>query len=152
VLPSRDRAPVWPAGLVGSIAHTSDRAVAAVAVSEQTAGIGLDLEDVRRVASAPVEGLVADAEERRWIAGDPIHLIKLFSAKEAIFKAFYPRHGSFFDFDAVHLDAVPDGFVATLRLALADWPAGSRCLVRCRDRGHHVLASVLLPPLAPTPA
>ena len=146
VLPDKDRAPIWPAGLVGSITHTAERALAAVAPAERTLGIGLDLEDVRRNISEHMDKLVADAAERQWIAGDPVRFISVFAAKEAIFKAFYPRHGAFFGFDAVHLDPAPDGFTATLRSPLADWPEASRCLVHCRQHGDHVLASLLLPP------
>lgn len=148
ILPGRNREPIWPAGLVGSISHTADRAVAAVAAAERTAGVGLDIEEVGGVDSTPLEDMVADKEERRWIAGDPTRFIRVFSAKEAIFKAFYPRHGAYFGFEAVHLDPMSDGFVATLRLALADSPAGSRCIVGSRLDGRHILSAVLLPPLA----
>lgn len=151
VLAGPDRAPVWPPGLIGSITHTNALAAAAVAPARQAGGLGLDLEPAEGDGSLDMARLVAGPAERAWIDGSPARLICLFSAKEAIYKAFYPRHRAFFDFDAVHLDPRPGGFVATLMVPLADWSAGSRFHVRSQTRGGHVLSSVVLPSEPPEP-
>lgn len=128
------RAPVWPPGVVGSISHAGGEAVAAAAWSREVAALGLDLEVIRPL-DAGVAGLIADPAEQAWIGGDPARLIRLFSAKESIFKALYPLHGAFFDFDAVHLDPAqtdprgdPSGlrpaFIATLQKPLDPYRAG----------------------------
>ena len=44
VITGQDRAPVWPAGLVGSISHTKDYCVAAVAHSNDIHIMGIDIE------------------------------------------------------------------------------------------------------------
>ena len=41
-----DRAPIWPAGVVGSITHTNRFAAAAVALDTRARAIGLDTEHV----------------------------------------------------------------------------------------------------------
>jgi enterobactin synthetase component D len=96
-----DRAPVWPGGVVGSISHTREVAAAAVG---RVAGLGIDLEkllndqaleDVRKVALAPVEW------ER--VKGDRGLVTALFSAKETLFKCVYPRTGVFLDFSDAEL-------------------------------------------------
>ena len=48
-LPSNsDRTPSWPAGVVGSITHSTDHCAAAVARASQFASLGIDLEEVNR--------------------------------------------------------------------------------------------------------
>src|SRR5207245_224467 len=44
LLPSPDRAPRWPPGIVGSISHTSDYCVAVVARQRDFLGVGVDAE------------------------------------------------------------------------------------------------------------
>lgn len=55
---SRHRAPIWPDSVVGSISHTSDKAVA-VAVAMRALdvlGLGIDIERVRGVGACPYGG------------------------------------------------------------------------------------------------
>ena len=101
----QDRAPTWPAGIVGSISHCNDWAAAAVALATDFDGIGLDIE-----TRAPLdENLLAmicrddeltqiDAVESR------LQLAKLiFSAKESVFKCIWPRVRRFIDFQEVEI-------------------------------------------------
>jgi len=101
-LPQRpDRRPAWPAGAVGSISHSGDYCAAVVARRADCAGIGLDAERWgrvrpeiwRRIATAPelawLERLGDDAD--RWAT-------RLFSAKEAFYKAQYARSERFLGF------------------------------------------------------
>lgn len=145
VLVGPQREPQWPPGLRGSITHCGDMAAAAVAEASITEGLGLDVEDSRRITS-DVEAMVTDAIERRWSAGDPLRVAMLFSAKESIFKAFYRLRGELFGFEAVRLRATPEGLRATLRERLGpDHPAGAVVEVGCVRRGPLVMTSVLLP-------
>lgn len=91
ILRRGDGAPVWPAGVVGSITHTRGYAAAAVAPAARFLGIGVDAERVEmlndRVARRlflPEElaGLEGVAPEAR-----AAFAMMLFSAKEACFKA-----------------------------------------------------------------
>ncbi len=138
-------APVWPADVVGSITHSAGLGAAAVAPAARAHGIGLDLEDVTAVRDAGIARLVADDMEQRWIDGDRARLVSVFSAKEAVYKAFQPTRGVFFGFDAVTLRGTEDGFEAVLREAMGPgYPAGWRFEVRCITQGTLVLTGVLL--------
>jgi enterobactin synthetase component D len=117
VLVGTYRDPVWPHGIVGSITHTSDLAAALVAWADRTDGVGIDAEHIRHAPE--LEAHVPIVEERRWLdETEPSvrarELIALFSAKEAVFKAFYPRVGRFFGFDAASLRPARGGFRARL--------------------------------------
>jgi 4'-phosphopantetheinyl transferase EntD len=95
-------APIWPAGVSGSITHTDDYAAAVVA---RTGHIGIDVELLARIAD--VAGLaerVALASERHVPVG------VVFSAKESVYKCLYPTAGQFLEFADVELAFDRDGF------------------------------------------
>lgn len=98
-------APTWPAGLVGSIAHTDLHGIALVGRTTSVGAVGVDIE--RLAPRGDIERLVAFDAELDWVAaGDADRrTLELFSAKEAIFKAVYPTVGVRFGFDAVRLEA-----------------------------------------------
>ncbi len=95
IVADTDRVPVWPAGVVGSIAHCPGYRVAAVASSCAVAGLGIDAEPNRNV-SREILTRIASQEEKAMVwelfSSDPgIAWDRLlFSAKEAIYKAWYP--------------------------------------------------------------
>ena len=99
VLRGAGREPLWPAGVVGSITHCSSRAIAVVAKTEKVQAIGIDLEDVDHFPEE-IADLVANEAERDWVLSEDsrLRLAMLFSAKESIYKAFYPLEHRFFDF------------------------------------------------------
>lgn len=89
------RAPAWPAGFIGSISHTSDYAVAAVARLGDLAGIGVDVEDWRRLGQHLEPRILTARELDRELAGleaDARRVVVaiLFSAKEAFYKLQHP--------------------------------------------------------------
>lgn len=83
-----DGAPVFPAGFVGSIAHTRRLAVAAVCPAREARGIGVDLET--DTVGEHLHRILLREEEREhlWTPADEPTLRALFVAKEAAFKAF----------------------------------------------------------------
>ncbi len=98
-----DGAPVWPLGVVGSMAHDDDFAVAAVASATSFSGLGIDIEpceplaeDVAAIVKMP--GDVLDGAEER-LAGR-----LLFAAKEAVYKAVFPRDQVVLGFEDVVID------------------------------------------------
>jgi 4'-phosphopantetheinyl transferase EntD len=102
-----DRAPVWPAGITGSITHCATACVAAVGRYSDWAGIGIDLEE-----STPLDPLlvaqVCTLAEQQWLGTQPATergiLAKLiFSAKESAYKAQYSVTGLLFGFDALEI-------------------------------------------------
>jgi 4'-phosphopantetheinyl transferase EntD len=115
-----NREPQWPAGVVGSITHTAGFRAAAVARRSVLASIGIDTEQndplpdgVQQLVTVPgeVEMLAALAEAVGGIHWDRL----LFSAKEAVYKAWYPLTARWLGFEDARLTIDPAG---TFRAAL----------------------------------
>jgi 4'-phosphopantetheinyl transferase EntD len=106
---TRRGAPVWPVGTVGSITHCAGYRAAAVARAGEPVSIGIDAEPNGPLPEGVAE-VVALAEERdmlaRMRAADPaVHWDRLlFSAKESVFKAWYPLTRRELDFAEARLD------------------------------------------------
>ena len=97
--------PLWPAGIVGSIAHTQELAIAAVASRGTHAGIGVDIELQDRAEPAVHPLLFTDREREIHRDRD---LTLLFSAKEACYKLYRPIAGRYLDFLDVEIDDIDD--------------------------------------------
>ena len=105
LLRDEDRVPRWPEGIVGSISHTGSICVAAVGRESQYSGVGLDIEPDEPVES-DIGRVVCREGEHDWVAeatgderGRRTRII--FSVKEAVYKAFYPRTREFWSFQDV---------------------------------------------------
>jgi len=88
--------PIWPDGIVGSLAHESKIAVAAMAKQRDYLSLGIDIEPAEALDPNLLE-LVATAKERQTIPDEPCSGRLLFSVKEAVYKAVYPLDGVFLD-------------------------------------------------------
>lgn len=95
--------PVWPAGVVGSLAHDDQVAVAAVGLQRDFGSIGVDVEPARALPADMLE-LVASADELRRIDRDPLKARLLFAAKEAVYKAAYRPDRTFLEFPDIEID------------------------------------------------
>jgi 4'-phosphopantetheinyl transferase EntD len=95
--------PMWPPGIVGSLSHSENHAVAALASSELFAGLGIDVEPT---APLPMEILsfVALPQERELLDRGSIQSRILFCAKEAAYKAVYPIDGRFLEMHDILVD------------------------------------------------
>ncbi len=102
--PAAGGAPEWPAGLVGSMTHCPGYRAAAVARMDDVAALGIDGE-VHAPLPAGVLDLVALPVERAHLTElltrlPRIHWDRvLFSAKESIYKAWFPLVGVWLDFE-----------------------------------------------------
>lgn len=96
-------APVWPAGVTGSLAHQEQVAVAAVARSADFLALGVDIEAAEELPGDLVE-VIATASESSVYPQDLLRSRILFSAKEAVFKALYPLDRRFLDFHDIEVD------------------------------------------------
>jgi len=103
VIKSASGAPVWPAGLMGSLAHSRQVAVAALARHGDFAGIGVDVEPAEPI-DADLVRMVATATERHAIADDPLQCRVLFAVKEAVYKCVNPLDGLFLEHHDVEAD------------------------------------------------
>lgn len=123
LLPGPRREPLWPDGVVGSISHCPGLAVAVAARSADTLAIGIDVETDAPLPTN-VAGSVMDAGEahaiERLTAQDPATpwARLLFSAKESLYKAWYPLRHEWLGFEDVGIELAPDGtFLAGIRRA-----------------------------------
>lgn len=133
-----DRAPLWPPGIVGSIAHADGLCLAAVARAADCTGLGIDIE-----TDGP---LPAEAVAEVLLPGEDTGAGRLvFAAKEAVFKALYPRVGTVFGFDAVRIALGPDTFSARTLIPLGPCPGG-RTLTGRHIRTHGLILTALALP------
>ena len=91
---SASRAPVWPPGFVGSLAHDDEYAAAAVASSVSLRGVGIDIEPALPLPEELLE-MIATESELKQINGDLVLARLLFCMKEAVYKATHPTDGVF---------------------------------------------------------
>ena len=112
ILRSTFGAPVWPAGIVGSMAHDDRIAVAAVGLRRDLDAVGIDIEPAAPLPPDMLE-LTVTPRERRAIADNPLGAKLLFAIKEAVYKAAYPLDQEFLDFHDIKVDLA--GRLATTR-------------------------------------
>lgn len=149
ILRDADRVPCWPEAAIGSISHCRDLAVVAVARRSAVAGIGIDIEPDEGVAEG-IERIVCTAEESRWLdaCGGSSELrarrVKLvFGAKEAVYKAFYPKVRVFWGFHDVTLEIdEAEGRIEARLPTSADRPRAEGAFVRA----HGALVSAFVIP------
>ena len=96
-------APIWPEGVVGSLAHDCRVALAAVAAQGEVIGLGVDVEPAEPLPADMLD-LVATSRERARLGGDTLRGRLLFVAKEAVYKALHPLDGIFLEHHDVEID------------------------------------------------
>jgi 4'-phosphopantetheinyl transferase EntD len=138
--------PVWPSGIVGSISHSGDLAIALVGRRQDYVGLGIDVEQLARGPSLRAARLVCRPIEMDWVlAGSGTERLgMLFSAKEAVFKAVYPINQVWLGFADAELTWLPDHgrFEARLLKAVgAALQAGVVLEVPCSISGGWVVSS-----------
>ncbi|MER5732693.1 4'-phosphopantetheinyl transferase superfamily protein [Streptomyces sp. NPDC002138] len=120
LLPGPGGAPAWPAGVVGSITHCDGYRAAVADHSGRTSALGIDAEPAGPLPPG-VLGLITSPAERAHLAtltaADPATPWErlFFSAKEAVYKAWYPATGTWLGFRQATLTLSPTGtFTCTL--------------------------------------
>ncbi len=94
LLIGNNRAPLWPEGIVGSIAHTEKCCGVVAARQEAVASLGLDIESQSRMHSG-LWSEMCNPEELSWLETVP-HAERqamatvIFSAKESLYKCQHP--------------------------------------------------------------
>lgn len=94
-------APVWPPGMVGSLAHDDEFAAAALGSVLDFSAIGIDIEPAEPLAEDLVS-LVIGAQDKPGDA--PLAGKLIFSAKEAAYKAAFPASREILGHDDVAID------------------------------------------------
>jgi len=120
-----DRAPVWPAGLTGSISHCAGACLAVLGPRAEWAGLGLDIEPARPLP-ADLWPFILLPEERAALPVQTPGLaaLAIFAAKEAAYKAQYAMSRTLFDFQALSVTLAPGRFTACFVAAVAPFGAG----------------------------
>lgn len=150
LLRGADRAPQWPAGVIGSLTHTDGFCAVAVARRGELLALGLDAECAP--LSARAARRVLDASERAQLEGltaPPAQgfATLAFSAKESIYKALFPLCGRKLVFGdaAIAIDPRARAFHVSLRAGGAGaLPPGATIEGRYAVTASCVLTSVVV--------
>lgn len=136
------REPLWPPGIVGSLTHCAGYRAAAVARADDVASLGIDAEPARALPDGVLDMITVPREEsmlRALVAADaqvPWDTV-LFSAKESIYKAWFPLYGRWLDFTECELTLDTEGFVGQVLVDERPTFTG-----HWRIHGEHVLTAV----------
>lgn len=112
LLKNPDGSPLWPHGIVGSIAHSHTWCAAAACRQEVLQGIGLDIETISRVSMNIAPKVLTD-QEMHLVADSPLPaaqemLALIFSAKESVYKCLYSSCKKRLDFHDAAIRPCPD--------------------------------------------
>ena len=146
------REPVWPIGVVGSITHCRGYCAAAVGRAEEFAAIGIDAEMHVPLAEG-VSRIVMSAQEARAalaVGGTETHIeCVVFSAKEAVYKAWYPLMRCWLGFEDVFVEVNVASEVFTAHLLRGPLRVGGSARARLDGRfvvgESHVVCAVAIP-------
>lgn len=112
VLRGPKREPQWQPDVVGAITHTAGYAAAAVAHAGDVRSVGLDAEPDEPLPDGVLRRIARD-EELGWVEGSVTGVENadrlLFSAKESIYKAWFPLAGTWLGFDDARVEIDPSG-------------------------------------------
>jgi 4'-phosphopantetheinyl transferase EntD len=105
--------PLWPDGVVGSITHTTDYYAAAVAEATRVRSVGVDAEVHGELPEGVLHHIAYGPELTRLAALGTAGGIwwdrLLFSAKESVYKAWFPLTGRWLGFEDADVTVCPDG-------------------------------------------
>ncbi|MGW5847211.1 4'-phosphopantetheinyl transferase family protein [Streptomyces sp. NPDC055254] len=114
LVPGHRGAPSWPEGVAGSMTHCEGYRAAALARTADVWSLGIDAEPAGPLPEGVLDAVSLPGERRHLAAlaarepGVPWDRL-LFSAKESVFKTWYPLARRELGFDEAELHFVPDG-------------------------------------------
>jgi 4'-phosphopantetheinyl transferase EntD len=126
VLPGDQRAPIWPAGIVGSMTHCNGYRAAVVARTSDVHSVGIDAEPHGPLPDGVLEAVTVPEELPRLAAlsaADPtVHWDRmLFCAKEAVYKTWFPLTGAWLGFEEASVTLLPGGAFYAQLLVPGPW-------------------------------
>ncbi|MFE9796841.1 4'-phosphopantetheinyl transferase [Streptomyces goshikiensis] len=149
LLPDERGAPDWPPGVVGSMTHCAGYSAAVVAHAHEITALGIDAEPNYPLAEGVLEA-ISRPEERSALASlaalpaaaaGPEWDRLLFSAKESVYKAWYPVTRRWLGFQEASLELAPDG-TFTARILVPAPPELACVHGRWAADSGHVLTAV----------
>jgi 4'-phosphopantetheinyl transferase EntD len=142
-----DRAPIWPPGLIGSISHCEMVCIAALAPQDVAQSVGIDIEPITPLDRDLLPLVCTQTEIARIHGPEQTHHAKrVFSAKEAAFKAQYPITQSMIGFDAleVTLDLENQSFTAIFNITAGLFTKGDMLNGKTVVVAEHFLSTVTI--------
>ncbi|MFJ7629345.1 4'-phosphopantetheinyl transferase [Streptomyces sp. NPDC097595] len=133
------REPRWPHGVVGSLTHCEGYRAAALAAGDRLVSVGIDAEPHAPVPEGVLAGIACPAEMSRLAElGEEFPEVSwgrlAFSAKESVYKAWYPVARSPLAFEDAVLDFLPSTQTFTADLRRKGLVAGGQELTRLTGR------------------
>lgn len=154
ILSGKNREPIWPDGIVGSLTHCDGYRAAAISNSPGVASVGIDAE-IHQPLPDGVDKIVTVGGEIQMLARleAAYPTIRwgrvLFSAKESIYKTWYPLTRAWLDFTECELVIDPERGLFTGHLRVPGPHIGSTAIDRFNGRwsvtGRHVLTAAYQP-------
>jgi 4'-phosphopantetheinyl transferase EntD len=122
IVPGERGAPAWPSGVVGSMTHCDGYRASAVALERNVRTVGLDAEPNGPLPDGVLK-VIATPAEIDWLDGAPPASgvcwdRLLFSAKESIYKAWFPLTRRWLDFEEAVVTPDPDAGTFDARLCV----------------------------------
>jgi 4'-phosphopantetheinyl transferase EntD len=147
--------PLWPAGVVGTMTHTAGYYAAAVAEASAVRSVGVDAEVHGELPSGVLAHIAFGAElpalaRLRDRQPDVWWDRLLFSAKESVYKTWFPLTGRWLGFEDAELTLDPDGTFAARILIDGTTTDGSPPLTTMSGRWQ-VTADLVLTAIALDP-
>lgn len=126
ILPGPKREPLWPSGVVGAITHCTGYRAVALAHASDFSAIGIDAEPHAPAPDGVLKAIAIQAEQDRMpelVAADPDICWDrlLFSAKESVYKAWFPVAQKWLGFEDADITLDPSGTFKA-RILLPDAP------------------------------
>lgn len=110
ILRGAHREPLWPEGTIGSITHCAGYHAVAVGRMRRFHSIGIDAEPDAPLPDGVLDHISLPAEHAQLAGRHKSHFDRLlFSAKEAVYKTWFPLTHRWLDFDQALIDLHPDG-------------------------------------------
>ncbi|WP_433550585.1 4'-phosphopantetheinyl transferase family protein [Micromonospora zamorensis] len=112
LVPGKQGEPCWPAGIVGAVTHCVGYRAAVVARAAEMVTCGIDAEPNEAVPEGVLD-VISLPQERAWVAelGRSHPSVSwdrlLFSAKESVYKAWFPLAARWLDFTEARISVVP---------------------------------------------
>jgi enterobactin synthetase component D / holo-[acyl-carrier protein] synthase len=154
IVPGPDREPQWPPGIAGSMTHCDGYRAAALARTCDLVSVGIDAEQDLPLPDGLL-GVIARPEEVGMLAAlaglhPLVHWDRLlFSAKESIYKAWYPLARRWLGFEDATLTLDPAGTAFRARLLQPGLVVGGEPLThldgRCLTGDGLIVTSVAIP-------
>jgi 4'-phosphopantetheinyl transferase EntD len=150
LLSGKDREPLWPAEVTGSITHTQGLCAVAVGSSRSYSALGIDAEPAEALASALVSRVCREGDD--WSRAEAAGALEssvlprlVFCVKEAVYKCQFPLSRKFLSFGDVTVELGADAFRAVLRVEAHPFRAGASFEGRWLRTERHLVAGTWLP-------